>query len=363
MKTAHLLLLLASSIVIISCNSTDFSNPEEVIKNYRSLSLENENGVLYDDFLSTKSKEFVTKDEFIKTRDLPDSILDQTKHLDTKITPFPVDVNNPSFRRFKIDEKSLTKIDTIYSRQYYTLINENGIWKVVWTGSLLAFSREKFNRGNYSEARKTLEKIIEIDPFNGNAYLNLAWCYMRDRSLTRREWEKGVVNNAKYAIALEEDNPNHYNTLGSYYSSIENYNLSVQSYERGISYCLNEKDRTTFYSNLAEVNRYFREFKKAEEYIKKSLDFDNKYSFTWYKYGEIMQTQGNYKDAVLYYDQALNLSKMEDYLQSDLYYSYAYCCNRLKMCEKAKAYITKALDINPDNNDYQSLFNRIKKCK
>ena len=362
MKTAHLLLLLASSIVIISCNSTDFSNPEDVIKNYGSLSLENENGVLYDDFLSTKSKEFVTKDEFIKTRDLPDSILDQTKHLDTKITSFPVDVNNPSFRRFKVDEKSLTKIDTIYSRQYYTLINENGIWKVVWTGSLLAFSREKFDRGNYSEARKTLEKIIEVDPFNGSAYNVLAGCYMRDNSLSRNERENGIVTNVKYALALEEDNPKHYNTLAAYYAG-NNFSLAIQTCERGLKYCQNRTDKTQILSNLSIIYMNNFNYEKAEEYIKRSIATDDKGTHTWFTYGLLMQTQGNYKDAVLYYDQALNLSKMEDYLQSDLYYSYAYCCNRLKMCEKAKEYITKALDINPDNNDYQSLFNRIKNCK
>ena len=55
---------------LLSCNRTDFSNPEEVVKSYRTLTYENKNEILYDDFLSTKSKEFVTKDEYVKDRNI-----------------------------------------------------------------------------------------------------------------------------------------------------------------------------------------------------------------------------------------------------------------------------------------------------
>src|ERR1019366_5956589 len=251
MDKIKLLLSIITLTSLLTCTTKDFSNPEDVIKNFRTLSLENKNEELYDDFLSSKSKEFVTKDEFIKTRNILDSAKKSAPLLDTKISTLPIDINNPTFRRFKVEEKNLIKADTIYSRFFYTLSNENGKWKVIWTQTLLSFAYQKFDGGNYSEARKTLEKIIEIDPYSGETYSLLAWCYYRDKSIPYNEWERGFVKNAKYAVDLEKDEPNHFNTLALYYSRIGNSDLAIENYERALQLCQNKTDKITFFSNLA----------------------------------------------------------------------------------------------------------------
>ena len=347
---------------LLSCNRTDFANPEEVIKAYRTLSEENKNENLYEEFLSSKSKEFVTKDEFIKTRSIPDSTLKSTTFLERKISSYPIDINNPTYRRYKVDEKEIFKKDTIYNRHYYSLINENGKWKIVWVGTLLSFAEKKYADGNYSEARKTLEKIIEIDPFSGETYQQLAWCYYRDQSLTRKEWENGVVKNAKYAVTLEEDNPFHYNTLAAYYSIMGNSDLAIQNFERGLSYCLNNSDKATFYSNLVGSYMKNEKFEKAEEYIKKSIAIDDKNAFVWFKYGTLMQAQNKNNEAIKHFERALKEEKMENSLQGNLFYSYAFCCLEKGNCDVAKEYINKALDIEPNNYTYQALYNKLKYC-
>ncbi len=174
MKKSNLVPLLASIILLASCHRTDFSNPEDVLKSYRTLTMENKNDVLYDEYLSARSKEFVTKDEYVKSRTVPDTGLKERKRLESKISSFPMDVNNPSYRRFKSEETWMIKLDTVHDLKYYTLINENGKWKVIWWQTLLSFAAEKDNAGNYSEARKTLEKIIDLDPFSGKAYVFLS---------------------------------------------------------------------------------------------------------------------------------------------------------------------------------------------
>lgn len=349
-------------ITLLSCNRTDFANPEEVVIAYRTLSEANKNENLYEDFLSSKSKEFVTKDEFIKTRSIPDSTLILINLLSRKVSAYSVDVNNPTYRRYKVDEQKTFKRDTVYSRFYYSLINENGKWKVVWTGTLLSFAEKKFDDGNYSEARKTLEKIIEIDPFSGKAYKQLAWCYLRDKSLSLNEWENGVVKYAKYAVSLEEDNPFHYNTLASYYSAVGNVDLAIQNIERGIFYCQNKDDKLIFYSNLVGLYAQKDNFEKAEDYITKAIEINPKSAFVWYKYGILMQTQGKLDKAIEYFEKALKEGKMENYLQGSLFYSYAVCCLEKRECEVAKEYINKALYIDPSNDSYQDLYNRIKYC-
>jgi len=362
MKKTNILLVIASIMTLVSCKQADFSNPEDVIRNYRLLSDKNKNDVLYYDFLSTKSKEFVTKDEYIKKRNIADSLLSSTKNLESKISTYPVDINNPSFRRFKVEKKSIIKSDTVNTILYYTLLNEDGEWKVVWTGTLRSFAYEKFKAGNYSEARKTIEKIIEINPFDGSAYALLAWCYYRDYSLTKNEWENGVVKNAKYALALEEENPDHYHILAGYYSSIGNNDLAIQNLERGLRYCVNTRDKKSFFSNLASTYIDTKNFDEAERYINLSIELSDKDAFIWLKYGQLMRLQGKITEALDFFEKALHQDKMESTLQGSLYYSYAECCLISGMCDVAKEYINKALDIEPNNYDYQTLYNKTKKC-
>ena len=79
MNKLNFTLSIISLVALLSCNRTDFSNPEEVIKKYSALSSEYRNDVLYDDFLSSKSKEFATKDEYIKTKTLT-SLIGEPQH-------------------------------------------------------------------------------------------------------------------------------------------------------------------------------------------------------------------------------------------------------------------------------------------
>jgi hypothetical protein len=53
---------------------------------------------------------------------------------------------------------------------------------------------------------------------------------------------------------------------------------------------------------------------------------------------------------------------MENSLQGTLFYSYSFCCLDKGKCEVAKEYINKALDIEPNNDSYQALYNKIKYC-
>jgi len=360
MKRLKIAIIIPILATLFSCNRTDFSKPEEVLKGYRTLSAENKSEILYNDFISSKSKEYVTKDEFVKAKTMPDSIRNSTKILESNISSIPIDVNNPTYRRYKVDEKYIFKTDTLYGCYYYTLINENGKWKVIWPGTLLDLASNQYSNGNYSAERKTLEKAIEIEPFSGRAYNMLAWSYLRDNSLSHSEWDNGVVKNAKYAITLEEDNPENYNTLASYYSEIGNNDLAIQNLERGLSFCQNKEDKITFYSNLASSYLTVQNFNKGEDYIKKSIEINNKNAFVWFIYGNLMMAQNNYLQAKEYYEKALEQDKMENALQGKLYFAYAYCCSYNKNNEKALDYVNKALDIEPDNKAYQFLYNQIK---
>lgn len=351
---------------LIACNRTDFSNPEAVIKDFRKLSLKGLNAVCYDKFLSTQSKTFVTKDEFVKTRKVSDTIQGRSYLLESKTISFPADITNPSYRRIKVEEKTVSNTDTIYKRLYYTLINENGHWKVIWTGTLQSFADKMFQDGNYSSAIKAIDKIIAIDPFNGALYQMLAKTYLRDNSLPQNIRDKKIVDNAKYAIALENDNSDNYNMLAAYYSGIQNYDLAIQYLERGIPFCQDKKDKAYLYSNLAGYYYTNGDMKKGEYYIKKSIELNDGDAFAWFKYGTFMQQQNKIDKAISCYEKAIERNSREklgdNTLEAALFYSYSYCCFQGGKCATSKEYINKALDLAPDNKDYQRLYEVIKDC-
>src|SRR6218665_1576610 len=357
MKKASTFLLIA--ITIVSCNRPDFSNPEDVIKHYRELSVKNRHGELYEDYLSSKSKELATKDEFIKDSRTADNI----QNIEQKIIAYhPTGINRPTYRRFNVLSTTLFKKDTIKANYYYTLINENGNWKIIWTNTLLSFADKKFSQGNYAEARETLEKIIEIDPFNGGVYGQLAWAYYRDESLSDEERENGIMKNAKYALTLEGNNPNHYNTMATYFMTVNNPDLAIQYLERGLPYCTVHNEKATFYSNISVNYFTLGNYDKAEESIKKAIEIRAYDTFAWYRYGLIMQNQGKNDMAMAYFEKAISLPKMDNFLQQGLYYYYADCCYNSGKCNTAKEYIIKALDLNPSNEGYQDLYARLKYC-
>jgi Tfp pilus assembly protein PilF len=348
---------------LLSCNNTDFSNPEEVVTRYRELTSKNENELIYEDFLSAKSKELVTSDEFVQSCNIEDSILSSIALLDRKVLSLPGDDNNASYRRFKVDERYVFKGDTAILRVYHTLINEDGKWKIIWTGSLETFAEKKFADGNYTEAKKVLEKIIEINPYSGSAYDRLAWIYNRDNSIPKEEREEGIVKNANYAIALEEDVSAHYNALANYYNISGNINLAIHNYEKALSYSLNESDKVQYYGNLSLSYLSKKEFEKAEEVIKKAIQIDESSAFNWMIYGKIYKAKRENARAKEYFEVALKKSKMEGTLQGDLYYSYSICCFDEGICGLAREYAYKALDISPDNKDYIDLLKYLENCK
>ena len=348
---------------LFSCNSTDFSNPEEVVIRFRELTSKNENQLIYEDFLSVKSKELVTSDEFVQTRIIHDSILNSRTHLESKVSSLPSDENNPSFRRFKVDEKSVFSGDTLNVRYYYTLINEDGQWKIIWTGTLKNLAEKKSENGNYSEARDILEKIISIDPYSGEAYNALAWTYYRDKSLTKEIREEGIVKNASYAMNIEEDNSEHYNILASYYDLMENKDLSIHYFERALAVAINKKEKGVYYANLSGVFSDKKEYEKAEDCLKKALDLDQNSAFYWLKYGNLMKSKRDNSKAKEYYEIALQKPKMEKVLQGSLYALYSICCFDEGLCESAKEYAFKALDMEPNNEGYQSLQKLLSSCK
>ena len=78
-----------------------------------------------------------------------------------------------------------------------------------------------------------------------------------------------------------------------------------------------------------------------------------------YKYGVILNDLGKYEEAKEKYEKALSLPAMENSLQSGLFYYYSSLCLKQYEYNRAKDYILKALEIEPNNEYYQDLYDKI----
>ncbi|MBK7443117.1 MAG: tetratricopeptide repeat protein [Bacteroidetes bacterium] len=167
------------------------------------------------------------------------------------------------------------------------------------------------------------------------------------------------MKNFKYAISLEPDNPDHYNAMAGYYGLINMPDLEIETYNKGIELALNKGDKYTLYANLAQcyVNKY--QPGTAITYLDKAIECLANDAFVYYKYGVILYDEGKYEEAKAKYQKALSLPSMENGLQSGLYYAYSKLCLKQFEYQKAKEYILKAIEMDPNNENYHDLYKRI----
>src|SRR6218665_762769 len=171
------------------------------------------------------------------------------------------------------------------------------------------------------------------------------------------------MKNAKYALALEEKNAEHYRVMSAYFRTVNNPDLAIQYLERGLPYCTDHYEKARFSSNISASYLALKNYDKAEESIKKAIEIDANDAFAWFRYGLIMQSQHKNDRAMAYFEKAISLPEMDNFLQQGLYYRYADCCYSSGKCNTAKEYVMKALDLDPSNEKYQELYARLKNCR
>lgn len=354
--TAYCFLLF---IALASCtHKADFKNPSKVLERYFELRNSKNFDVQYD-LISSKSRETVNKDEFIRFYGRDSAGL--SKNIEVKsIVELEVDKNYPNFKRFKVEGIVISKTDTTNFCSYYTLINEDNNWKAIWTRTLEDFAQRQYEKGLYNEAIKLYEKILEINPFSSNAYSKKAWCFERDNLLSAYERNSKVLENAKKALALEPDIAEYYNTLGMYYLIVRIPELQIENFHKAIVYSLDEKEKSSYYSNLATTYFSWNKLDSAYFYINKAIALDSNDTFSWMRKGNILSKQNLRNEAQIAFERALNLPEMETALQATLYFSYAELSNSQNKFKVAHKYILKALEIDPNNFSYQQLYKEIK---
>jgi tetratricopeptide (TPR) repeat protein len=113
-------------------------------------------------------------------------------------------------------------------------------------------------QGNYFEALKVLKSLNnKYDHFIVYWYLGHTYFKLHKYS--------EAIDNVKRSIQIKSKDPLNLNFLGEIYSTVNNYDLAIKTFEETLSL---EKDNEIAILNLAKINLNIGEVKKAENYFK-----------------------------------------------------------------------------------------------
>lgn len=347
-------ILLLCLFLFVGC-STEFNDPEKVVRAYYNyIHADNNFGKAYK-YLSSASQKHASADEFAKVfATVKNRKMEQ-------LSVLPDDKEKATYRRVKVifettDEKGMS----YKGIKYYTLINEDGKWKIVWLGNILKLVEEQYDKGLYDEAIKRAEEILTIDPYNAGAYDQIAW------SAWQLGNEKAFIANAKKAIALEPDVPNLYDTMSTYYGTKELWSLSVENLQKAISLGYGSNtDQSLHYSNMAVHLGRQKDYEKALTATSKAIELDSSSAHAYYIKGRLLSESSKSIEGVDAFLKAIDINeknkeKLSQNLLFGLYFYLSKAEFTLNDYTNANRHISMALDIKPDDREAQKLYYQLK---
>mgnify|MGYP000508850971 CR=1 FL=1 len=208
----------------------------------------------------------------------------------------------------------------------------------------------------YAEAENDFKTALEKNPSNPSyAHRGMASVYLiKGNNDVAKEYYTKSAKHVYYdykryelaakdfgmAITLGEETSEIYNLRGWCYFNLENYDDALTDFSKAIQIDDNPSAVADAYSGRASVYRdsvqkrsiesakinfkeagriYLNEknYAKAREELKKSIDLDSNYGEAYYWLGLVEFYQSNYHEAVIKFDEAIRSGFAEDYVYND----------------------------------------------
>ena len=362
-------LLFLLVFILTNCslkNSEERTDPKETLIKYRELRNEWKLKEAYS-LLADTCKSFISEEEFVAYNYQPDSIRNKYKFTITAIDTLPV-FGNPDFVRFNVKYQSinLNRKDTLFGSWSYRLIFEEGSWKIIWFGRMASLASNHLQNQQYEQSLVLYLLICGVDPYNDIALRGLALSYI---NLSQNNEAIGA---AKRLLEIKPDDPSVYAFLGDLYSSSDLFDEAIEAYSKAI---LINPD-PLYYINLGSIYKINGQYVEADDKYRKSLELDSLTPQGWWMLGELyLYNLEDRKMAKTFYEKALQLEPMQDYYQMQLYYGYSLLlysdaiekgsdpisADQRKLLLEAKAFVGRALKIDPRSSDFSYLSNEINK--
>jgi len=356
----HSTIILAAILLLLSCAgcSTDFNNPEEVVKKYRELTRTHHDVEIYDKYLSQASKETIDEESFVKLRAETDY---KDELISTDVTEIKSDTS--AIRRFKVVEATTNGAKPLKTVYYYSLSEENNNWKVIWAGKLLVMADEKIGEGNFSDAIKIATMALNLNPYDSRPLRKIANCYLNQEGLNRSDRELKAMQYFERAIEFEENNVATYRDIARYYLGTGGDLVSLKYFIMGSEFAVDDTDKSNFLANVAGIYFTMKKFDDAEKFISKSIELDSQETFNWFLQGKIFHSQNKISQAIDSYKEAVELPSMDSLKQGDLFCNYSSCLLSNNDCESATYYFNRSMDIIPSNENNESILSTLKQIR
>jgi len=366
MKNIILYLIILLSFYTFSCNSkVDYTNPSDVVLKYREL---RNSGKIKESFelIADTCKSILTLQEYLDYYKTEDTIKGK-QQFKIEIKQLPINIQFTNFRIFEVSQKTinLETHDTTIDLTYYTTLNENNKWKILWTHHIEEAARKLENEQKFEEANEILRNIFNYDPLNGNVYYRIGWNYYRLNNLE----ESNLY--AKKAIEFSPKNPANYDLQAAIYNSKDMNELAIENYQIALSLCTSSNEKALVYCSIGNIYLELNQLSKSKNYLHKAIAIDSNDTYSYWRLANLFVKSLNNDSATFYFEKAVNLEPIESYLQQQLYYDYAFELlkeykllfnknNNYKLLEKSKGLIVKALNLSPEDEEYKKLFKEIK---
>lgn len=151
-----------------------------------------------------------------------------------------------------------------------------------------------YNAGEYAEAIKAFEVVLEADNEQPSVWSNVGACHMK-----LEQYEK-ALEAYDQAIALEPDNSSHYQNKGSVYAAMGQAEQARELYEKAASMSaeLSPSDAAVNYYNMGVTYINAGQSQEAAEALKKAIELDPNHAEAHYQLGITLLGLDNMEGAI-----------------------------------------------------------------
>jgi tetratricopeptide (TPR) repeat protein len=207
----------------------------------------------------------------------------------------------------------------------------------------------------YTEAIEYLSNVIEKFSNYAPLFYERGYCYIHE---SQNEKASNDFNNC---VRIDSKYANGYYGIAMVYMDNSQYDLAEMNYNKAVEFAKNNERKSVYLSGLARLYNIKKEYIKAIEYINQAMSLSRD-SDLYYSLGLYLYNNEQKNDAVEAWSLGLeknNFRQIE--FKHYIYYELALYYFDEEEYGKSRENIEKALELSPNNDNYVSLFNRIKR--
>lgn len=143
---------------------------------------------------------------------------------------------------------------------------------------------------DYVKALEMLNEFIRKDSSYAQAFCQRAWCLCKVGNYDK------AISDAKYALTLDSNDEEIYCTLGSIYAITNEYELSLENFNKSIA--INPKYAPSYNSRGALYLYFLNDSEKALDDFTMALKINPKKDYTYYNRALYYSSKGQYTTAI-----------------------------------------------------------------